>query len=109
MIVGVPKEIKTAEHRVALVPAGAESLVADGHTVLVEQGAGLGSGFSDDAYRSVGAEIAPSADAVWSKAELILKVKEPIEPEWVRIRRGQVVFTYFHFAASEPLTKAIIK
>ena len=109
MIVGVPKEIKTAEHRVALVPAGAESLVSDGHAVLVEQGAGLGSGFTDDTYRSVGAEIAPSADAVWSKADMILKVKEPIEPEWSRIRRGQVVFTYFHFAASEALTKAMIK
>jgi alanine dehydrogenase len=109
MIVGVPKEIKTAEHRVALVPAGAESLTGDGHTVLIEQGAGLGSGFSDDAYRSAGAQIAPSADAVWSKAEMIMKVKEPIEPEWPKLRKGQVVFTYFHFAASEPLTKAVIK
>jgi alanine dehydrogenase len=109
VIVGVPKEIKTAENRVALVPAGAESLGGDGHSVLVEQGAGLGSGFSDDAYRAVGAEIAPSADPVWAKAEMILKVKEPIEPEWPRIRKGQVLFTYFHFAASEPLTKAIIK
>ena len=109
MIVGVPKEIKTNENRVALVPAGAESLVSDGHTVLVEQGAGLGSGFKDDAYRAVGAEIAPSADAVWARAEMIMKVKEPIEPEWPKIRQGQVVFTYFHFAASEPLTRAIIK
>ena len=109
MIVGVPKEIKTNENRVALVPAGAESLAGDGHTVLVELGAGLGSGFSDDAYRAVGAEIAPSADAVWAKAEMIMKVKEPIEPEWPSIRKGQVVFTYFHFAASEPLTRAIIK
>ena len=109
MIVGVPKEIKTAENRVALVPAGAESLAGDGHTVLVEQGAGLGSGFSDDAYRAVGAQIAPNADAVWSKAEMIMKVKEPIEPEWPKIRKGQVVFTYFHFAASEPLTRALIK
>jgi alanine dehydrogenase len=109
MIVGVPKEIKTAENRVALVPAGAESLAGDGHTVLVEQGAGLGSGFSDDAYRAAGAEIAPSVDDVWGRAELILKVKEPIEPEWPRIRKGQVLFTYFHFAASEPLTRAIIK
>jgi len=108
MIVGVPKEIKTAENRVALVPAGAESLVGDGHTVLVEQGAGLGSGFSDEAYRAVGASIAGSADEVWAKAEMILKVKEPIESEWKRIRQSQVVFTYFHFAASEPLTKAII-
>jgi alanine dehydrogenase len=109
MIVGVPKEIKTAENRVALVPAGAESLAGDGHTVLVEQGAGLGSGFSDDAYRAAGAEIAPSVDDVWGRAELILKVKEPIESEWPRIRKGQVLFTYFHFAASEPLTRAIIK
>ena len=109
MIVGVPKEIKTAENRIALVPAGAESLTSDGHTVLVETGAGVGSGFSDDAYRAVGAEIAPSADAVWSSAEMIMKVKEPIEPEWPKIRKHQVLFTYFHFAASEPLTKAIIK
>ena len=108
MIVGVPREIKTAENRVALVPAGAEALVGDGHTVLVEQGAGLGSGFADDAYRAVGATIAGSVDEVWAKAEMILKVKEPIEPEWKRIRKGQVVFTYFHFAASEPLTKAIL-
>src|SRR5712671_5206039 len=109
MIVGVPKEIKTAENRVALVPAGAESLVGDGHTLLVEQGAGLGSGFSDDAYRAVGAQVVKTADEVWGKAELILKVKEPIEPEWPRIKRGQVLFTYFHFAASDPLTKAIVK
>jgi len=108
MIVGVPKEIKTAENRVALVPAGAESLASDGHTVLVEQGAGLGSGFADEAYRVAGATIGGSVEEVWSKAEMILNVKEPIEPEWPRIRKGQVVFTYFHFAASEPLTKAII-
>jgi alanine dehydrogenase len=108
MIVGVPKEIKTAENRVALVPAGAEALIGDGHTVLVEQGAGLGSGFSDDTYRAAGATISGSAEDVWAKAEMILKVKEPIEPEWKRIREGQVVFTYFHFAASEPLTRAII-
>ena len=109
MIVGVPKEIKTAENRVALVPAGAESLASDGHTVLVEQGAGLGSGFADEAYRNVGAQIVPAVNDVWAKAEMILKVKEPIEPEWPRIRKGQVLFTYFHFAASEPLTQAIIK
>lgn len=108
MIVGVPREIKTAENRVALVPAGAEALAADGHTVLVERRAGEGSGFADEAYRSVGARIVASADEVWSGAELILKVKEPIEPEWPRIRKQQVVFTYFHFAASEPLTRAII-
>ncbi len=109
MIVGVPKEIKTAEHRVALVPAGAESLVGDGHTVLIEQEAGVGSGFSDDAYRAAGGTIVPSADDIFAKAELVLKVKEPIEREWPRMRKGQVLFTYFHFAASEPLTRAVIK
>ncbi|HTR19302.1 MAG TPA: alanine dehydrogenase [Gemmatimonadales bacterium] len=108
MIVGVPKEIKTAEHRVALVPAGAESLVGDGHTVLVERGAGQGSGFPDESYTAAGATLAGSVDEVWAKSEMILKVKEPIEPEWKRIRKGQVLFTYFHFAASESLTKAII-
>ncbi|MGH7538761.1 MAG: alanine dehydrogenase [Gemmatimonadales bacterium] len=108
MIVGVPREIKTAEHRIALVPAGAETLVGDGHAVLVERGAGLGSGFGDDAYRAAGATMLGSAEEVWAKAEMILKVKEPIESEWARIRNGQVLFTYFHFAASEPLTKAVL-
>ena len=109
MIVGVPREIKANENRVALVPAGAESLAGDGHTVLVEQGAGLGSGFSDDAYRTAGAQIATAADEVWGKGELILKVKEPIEPEWPKMRKGQVLFTYFHFAAAEALTKAVVR
>src|SRR6267378_3781365 len=109
MIVGVPKEIKTAENRVALVPAGAESLVGDGHTVLVEQGAGLGSGFSDDAYRTAGATLVTRAGDVWSKSEMVVKVKEPIEPEWPCMRNGQVVFTYFHFAASEALTQAVLR
>ena len=108
MIVGVPKEIKTAEHRVALVPAGAHALRGDGHTVLVEQGAGLGSGFADDTYRAQGASIVGAAE-LWGRAELILKVKEPIEPEWPCIRAGQVLFTYFHFAASQSLTAALIK
>ncbi len=108
MIVGVPKEIKTNENRVALVPAGAEALVADGHTVLVEQGAGLGSGFADEAFKSVGAQIVAKVDEVWAKAEMIMKVKEPIAVEWPRMRKGQVIFTYFHFAAAEDLTKAVI-
>ena len=108
MIVGVPTEIKTAEHRVALVPAGVESLVGDGHTVLVEQGAGLGSGFSDEAYRGAGATILSRAADIWLKADLIIKVKEPVEHEWPCMRKGQVVFTYFHFAASESLTRAVI-
>src|SRR5882724_5579233 len=108
MIVGVPKEIKTAEQRVALVPAGVESLVGDGHSVLVEQGAGIGSGFADEAYRVAGGTLVPRAADVWAKAEMVVKVKEPIEPEWPCMRKGQVVFTYFHFAASEPLTRAVI-
>src|SRR5216110_1240147 len=109
MIVGVPKEIKTAEHRVALVPAGVESLVGDGHSVLVEQGAGIGSGFADEAYRVEGGTLVPRAADVWAKAEMVVKVKEPIEPEWPCLRKGQVVFTYFHFAASEPLTQAVLR
>src|ERR1043166_6949301 len=109
MIVGVPKEIKTAENRVALVPAGVESLVGDGHTVLVEQGAGIGSGFGDETYGAVGATLVPKAADVWARAEMVVKGKEPIEPAWPGMRKGQVVFTYFHFAASEPLTRAVIK
>jgi alanine dehydrogenase len=108
MIVGVPKEIKTNENRVALVPAGAESLASDGHTVLVEQGAGLGSGFTDAAYAGAGATVVAKVQEVWAKAEMIMKVKEPIESEWPRMRRGQVMFTYFHFAAAEALTRAVI-
>ena len=109
MNIGVPKEIKTNENRVALVPAGAETLVGDGHTVLVEHDAGAGSGFTDTAYQEVGATIVPKVDDVWAKADLILKVKEPIAVEYPRIRAGQVLFTYFHFAASEELTRAIVK
>lgn len=106
MRIGIPKEIKTNENRVALTPAGAEALVADGHTVCVETDAGLGSGFTDQQYRAAGAYIEPSADALWTQAEMIVKVKEPIEAEWPRLRPGQTVFTYFHFAASETLTRA---
>jgi len=109
MKIGVPKEIKTNENRIALVPAGAESAIAAGHSVLVETGAGLGSGFSDEDYASVGAKIAPDAAAVWKDSELIMKVKEPIEREWPHMRKGQVIFTYFHFAADEQLTRAHMK
>ena len=108
MKIGVPKEIKTNENRIALVPAGAESLVAAGHEVLVERGAGEGSGFPDELYERAGARIAPDADAVWAASEMIMKVKEPIAPEWKRMRDGQLVFTYFHFAADEELTRAHI-
>ena len=106
MRIGVPKEIKTNENRVALVPAGAEALAAAGHTVLIERGAGEGSGFTDDIYVAAGASIAADAAATWRDADMILKVKEPIEPEWPHLRRGQTVFTYFHFAADERLTRA---
>src|SRR5256885_12102845 len=108
MIVGGPKEIKTAEHRVALVPAGVESLVGDGHSVLVEQGAGIGSGFADEAYRVAGGTPVAQAAGVWAKALMVAKVKGPNEPEWPCMRKGQVVFTYFHFAASEALTSALL-
>ncbi|MFL5524833.1 MAG: alanine dehydrogenase, partial [Gemmatimonadaceae bacterium] len=106
MKIGVPREIKTNENRVALVPAGAESLVAAGHNVMIEKGAGDGSGFPDSAYTSVGATVGANADTVWREADMIMKVKEPIEPEWKHMRRGQVIFTYFHFAADERLTRA---
>jgi alanine dehydrogenase len=108
MKIGVPKEIKTNENRVALVPAGALALVNAGHSVTIEKGAGEGSGFSDDLYVKAGAKIAPDAAAVWKDAEMIMKVKEPIEREWPHMRDGQVIFTYFHFAADEKLTKAHI-
>jgi alanine dehydrogenase len=106
MKIGVPKEIKTNENRIALVPAGAEALVGAGHSVLVETGGGIGSGFSDEDFTAVGATIAPDADTVWRESEMIMKVKEPIKVEWPRMRKGQLVFTYFHFAADEELTRA---
>jgi len=108
MKIGVPKEIKPNEDRVALVPAGAEVLVGDGHTVLVETGAGTGSGFTDDAYGGVGATVASCPQEIWEQAEMVIKVKEPIATEWPHLRPGQIVFTYFHLAASEELTRAIM-
>ncbi len=108
MLIGVPKEIKTNENRIALVPAGAEALVAAGHDVLVETSAGEGSGFPDEIYTAVGARIAPDAATVWAKADMIMKVKEPIAREWKHMRKGQCIFTYFHFAADEKLTRAHI-
>jgi alanine dehydrogenase len=109
MKIGVPKEIKTNENRVALVPAGAEALVAAGHTVMIEKGAGEGSGFPDQVYTAVGATVGPNADTVWREADMIMKVKEPIAAEWPRMRKGQLIFTYFHFAADKELTLAHIK
>lgn len=106
MKIGVPKEIKTNENRVALVPGGAEALVAAGHSVVVERGAGEGSGFPDEIYEAAGATILPDADATWAAADMIMKVKEPISAEWKRMKKGQTIFTYFHFAADEKLTRA---
>ncbi len=108
MKIGVPKEIKSNENRIALVPAGAEALSAAGHEVYVERGAGEGSGFLDEAYIAAGAKLLPTADDVWATADMIMKVKEPIRSEWPRMRPGQVIFTYFHFAADEELTRVHI-
>jgi alanine dehydrogenase len=105
--VGVAKEIKTDEYRVALTPAGARELVQRGHDVVVETGAGEGSAFADAAYEAAGARIAAVED-VWSESELLLKVKEPIEAEYGRLREGLVLFTYLHIAADEPLTRALV-
>jgi len=109
MIVGVVKEVKPDEYRVGMVPACVESLVAEGHTVLVERSAGEGSGVSDADYQAVGARIEPTAKDVWAKADMVVKVKEPMPQEYASIRAGQVVFTYFHFAADEELTEAMLK
>ena len=108
MLIGVPKEIKSDEYRVALPPAGVEMLAQAGHEIFVEQGAGLGSGFTDDFYTNAGAEILDRSEEVWARAEMIMKVKEPVEAEWPLMRDGQVIFTYFHFAADAALTKACV-
>jgi len=109
MVIGVPKEIKTSENRVALTPAGALELSRRGHSVYIQSTAGEGSGFSDSEYESAGAHILPTIEDVYAKAEMIMKVKEPIEPEYKLIRKDQLVFTYFHFASYEPLTDAMIE
>jgi alanine dehydrogenase len=106
--IGVAKEIKTDEYRVALTPAGARELVQRGHDVTIETGAGEGSAFSDSAYEAAGARIA-RVDDVWAESELLLKVKEPIAPEYARLREGLVLFTYLHIAADEPLTRALVE
>jgi alanine dehydrogenase len=108
MKIGVAKEIKTDEYRIALTPAGARELVQRGHDVTVETGAGDGSSFPDSAYEAVGVHIG-SVEDVWSDAELLLKVKEPVAPEYGRLREGLVLFTYLHIAADEPLTRALVE
>jgi alanine dehydrogenase len=108
VIIGVPKEIKAGEQRVALTPAGVHALVDHGHRVLIEPGAGVGSGFRDDEYTQQGASLKP-VEAVWAEAELILKVKEPIRAEYPRLRANQILFTYLHLAAVPDLTRALQK
>jgi alanine dehydrogenase len=108
MIVGVPKEIKADEYRVAMLPVGVEELTLAGHTVLVEAGAGTGSGIGDSLYESAGAKIVETAEEIWRTAELVVKVKEPQPSEWPLLRPDLVLFTYFHFAADRALTQAVI-
>ena len=109
MKVGVPKEIKNNECRVGMTPAGVAELVKRGHTVFVQNTAGIGSGFADEMYAEAGAVILPDMESVYREAEMIVKVKEPIEPEYSLVREGQVVFTYFHFACERELTEAMMR
>lgn len=109
MIIGVPKEIKTHENRVSLLPGGVLQFIRNGHEVLVENNAGSGSGFTNDMYTEAGATIIDDAEDVWKKADMIMKVKEPIAKEYGRMREGQILFTYLHFAASQELTEAVQK
>jgi alanine dehydrogenase len=108
MIIGVPKEIKNNENRVALTPAGTQELIKRGHTVYIQKTAGVGSGFSDEEYTKAGGKMIDTAEEVFNLAQMIIKVKEPIEQEYKLIKKDQLVFTYFHFASYEPLTKAMI-
>lgn len=109
LVVGVPAEIKNHEYRVALTPVGVDELCRAGHMVLIQKGAGLGSGITDQDYLRHGASIISTREEVWARAELIVKVKEPMESEWPLMRKKQIIFTYFHFAASENLTRAVMK
>ncbi len=109
MIIGVPKEIKEQEQRVALLPSAVNQLTRHGHSVLVEKNAGAGSGYPDETYAKAGAEIVDQAKDVFSRAEMIVKVKEPLEAEFSLLRKGQILFTYLHLAASKPLTEALLK
>lgn len=108
MIVGVPKEIKPQENRVAITPAGVDALARAGHKVLIEKGAGEGSGIYDEDYQKAGAEIMPSAESVWEKSDMIVKVKEPLPSEYKYFREGQIIFTYLHLAPEPELTKALM-
>jgi alanine dehydrogenase len=109
MIIGVPKEIKPQEHRVGLIPSTATTLTRKGHSVLVQKGAGIGSGYPDQTYIDAGAQIIETAKKVYAQAEMIVKVKEPLKAEYGLLRKGQILFTYLHLAASKPLTEALLK
>ncbi len=109
MIIGIPKEIKNNENRVGMTPAGVRELVAHGHTVYVQHTAGEGSGFADSEYTAAGATILPTIGDVYASAEMIIKVKEPIEPEYKLVKKGQLLFTYFHFASDRALTEAMVE
>ncbi|MCA9059979.1 MAG: alanine dehydrogenase, partial [Planctomycetaceae bacterium] len=109
MIVGVPKETKPDEYRVAILPSGVDELTRHGHTVLIERGAGTGSGLTDDQYTAAGGRIVSSHASLFAESELIVKVKEPLEAEWSLLRHGQALFTYFHFAADETLTRNVLE
>ena len=109
MIIGVPKEVKNRENRVAIVPGGVKQLVQSGHRVLIEKNAGVGAGIPDDKYKAAGAEIVASAGAVWGEAEMIIKVKEPIASEYELMRPDQILYTYLHLAAVPELAQALVK
>ena len=109
MIIGIPKEIKNNENRVGMTPGGVSELIKRGHTVYIQQTAGENSGFPDEEYKAVGAKVLPAIEEVYAIAEMIVKIKEPIEPEYKLIKKDQLLFTYFHFASNEKLTRAMIE
>ena len=109
MMIGVPKEIKQQENRVSLLPSAAYQLTKRGHTVLVQKGAGAGTGYPDADYASAGAKIVDNAPDLFRQADMIVKVKEPLPSEWELLRKGQILFTYLHLAASKQLTEALLK
>lgn len=108
MIIGIPKEIKSYENRVAITPAGVDALVGNGHRIVVEASAGIGSGFTDEEYEKAGATIEENAKDVWAAADMIIKVKEPLSEEYRYFRKGLILFTYLHLAAEPELTKALV-
>lgn len=108
MIIGIPKEIKNNEFRVGMTPSGVNSFIRNGHTVYLQKGAGLGSGFSDNLYSKVGAQIFDSIEEIYAKSEMIIKIKEPLKEEYGLIKKGQIIYTFFHFASSKELTEAMI-